>query len=68
MARIKIKDLPKDMIISIEEMKKATGGLGSLGTIGYPINYSRLAYLKPAMYDVSCGPGSCAPAEIPKLK
>jgi hypothetical protein len=29
MARIKIKDLPKDMKISREEMKKVMGGSGS---------------------------------------
>jgi len=34
MAKIKIKDLPKDMKISKEEMKKVMGGMGEF-TYGY---------------------------------
>ncbi|MBW2060986.1 MAG: hypothetical protein JRI95_05405 [Deltaproteobacteria bacterium] len=34
MPRIKIKDLPKDMTISKEDMKKVTGGDPGYGRIG----------------------------------
>ncbi len=66
MPRIKIKDLPKGKKISKEEMKKVMGGLGNLGTIGYPINYFKSFDLNK-VGEVSCGMGSCGPAEKPKF-
>ena len=51
MARIKIKDLPKDMKISKEEMKRIMGGLDAISILtdgsirressGYEMSYSQ---------------------------
>ena len=48
MGRIKIKDLPENVEISEEEMKKMTGGGLLVSGIGYscapPLNSSRLSF------------------------
>jgi len=43
MARIKIKDLPKDMKISAEEMKRVKGGLSfTMSALTGPTDYIKL--------------------------
>jgi hypothetical protein len=56
MARIKIKDLPKDKKISVEEMKKVFGGWDPFG----PPRYPKPPYLpvKPGEVSVISGTGS----------
>lgn len=58
MAKIKIKDLPKDQKISSEEMRKVHGGLTSLGSLtsfdAASIMPSRTLTHMPAYSPASC--------------
>jgi len=64
MARIKIKDLPKDKKISKEEMRKVTGG-----TLPIPLpSIFNTTYLESAFPTTSFFLGANLPGPLPRLR